>query len=137
MIHGSSESLHTLKVTLEYGQDFSFIKHFLEFLGGSRDNSSFSRNAISVYKLYFESPLGILELLFRVKVTSTRTLSGTEHNSKKSTLSLLKIILFNWPKYFDTLKIWQNLPIVFQTLKVFVLSALTFKLMTSKFLVSP
>ena len=80
MIHGSSESLHTLKVTLEYGQNFSFIKHFLEFLGGSRDNSSFSRNAISVYKLYFESPLGILELLFRVKVTSTRTLSGTEHN---------------------------------------------------------
>ena len=60
-----------IKVILEYGRNFSFIKHFVEFLGGSRDNSSFSGNAISVHKLYFESPLSLLELLFRVQVTST------------------------------------------------------------------
>ena len=48
--------------------NFSFIKHFIEFLGGSRDNSSFSRTAMSVHKLYFESPLSLLlELLFRVQ----------------------------------------------------------------------
>ena len=36
---------------------------------------------------------------------------------------------------FDILKIWQNLPIVFQTLKVFM--SLTFKFMTTEFLVFP
>ena len=60
-----------IKVTLEYGRNFGFIKHFVEFLGGSRDNSSFSRNAVSVPKLYFESHLTLLELLFRVQVTCT------------------------------------------------------------------
>ena len=60
-----------IKVILEYGRNFSFIKHFVKFLGGSRDNSSFSRNAISVNKLYFENPLSLLELLFGVQVTST------------------------------------------------------------------
>ena len=60
-----------MKVILEYGRNFSFIKHLVKFLGGSRDNSSFSRNAISGHKLYFESPLSLLELLFRVQVTST------------------------------------------------------------------
>ena len=60
-----------IKVILEYGRNFSFINHFVEFLGGSRDNSSFSRNAISVHKLYFESLFSLLELLFRVQVTST------------------------------------------------------------------
>ena len=59
-----------IKEVLEYGRNFNFINHFVEFLRGSRDNSSFSRNAISVHKLYFESPLSLLELLFRVKVTS-------------------------------------------------------------------
>ena len=40
-----------IKVILEYGRNFSFIKYFVEFLGGgeSRDNSSFSRNANSVH----------------------------------------------------------------------------------------
>ena len=38
---------------------------------------------------------------------------------------------------FDILKTWQNLPIVFQTLKVFMSSALTFTFMTSEFLVFP
>ena len=33
---------------------------------------------------------------------------------------------------FDILKIWQNLLIVFQTLKVFMSSALTFKFMTTE-----
>ena len=39
---------------LEYGRNFSFITHFVGFLGGggggggSRDNSSFTKNAISV-----------------------------------------------------------------------------------------
>ena len=60
-----------MKVILEYGRNFSFIKHFVEFLRGSRDNSSFSRNAISVHKLYFENPFSLLELLFRAPVTST------------------------------------------------------------------
>ena len=60
-----------VKVIPEYGRNFGFIKHFVEFLGGSRDKSSFSRNAISVPKLYFESHLSLLELLFRVQVTST------------------------------------------------------------------
>ena len=91
-----------IKVVLEYGRNFSFIKHFVEFLGGSRDNNSFSRNAISVHKLYFESHLSLLELLFRVQITSTRTLLGAEHNIKKATLSLLEIILFYWPKYLTS-----------------------------------
>ena len=56
-----------IKAILEYGRNFSFI----EFLGGSRDNSSFSRNGINAHKLYFESPLSLLQLLFRVQVTST------------------------------------------------------------------
>ena len=60
-----------IKVILEHGRKFSFIRHFVELLGGSRDNSSFSRKTISVHKLYFESPLSLLELLFRVQVTST------------------------------------------------------------------
>ena len=38
---------------------------------------------------------------------------------------------------FDILKIWQNLPIVFQTLKVFMSSALTFEFMTTESLVFP
>ena len=45
MIQGSSESSYVnqlkKKVIPEYGQNFSFIKQFVEFLGGSRDNSSF------------------------------------------------------------------------------------------------
>ena len=45
-----------IKVILEYGRNFSFIMHFLEFIGGSRDNSNFSRNANSVHNLYFERP---------------------------------------------------------------------------------
>ena len=45
-----------IKVILEHGRNFSFIKHFVKVLGRSRDDSSFSRNAISVHKLYFESP---------------------------------------------------------------------------------
>ena len=69
-----------IKVIPEHGRNFSFIKHFAELLEGSRDNSSFSRNAISVHKLYFEIPLSLLELLFRVLITSTSTLLGTEHN---------------------------------------------------------
>ena len=60
-----------IKVILEYGRSFSFIKHFRLIFLGSRNNSSFSRNAISVHKLYFESTLSLLELLFRVQVTST------------------------------------------------------------------
>ena len=36
-----------IKLILEYGRNFSFLKHFVEFVGGSRDNGSFSRNAIS------------------------------------------------------------------------------------------
>ena len=68
-----------IKVILEYGRNFSFIKHFVEFFfffgggggGRSRDNSSFSRNAVSVPKLYSESHLSLLELLFRVQVTFT------------------------------------------------------------------
>ena len=68
-----------VKVILEYGRNFSFIRHLVEFLGGSRDNSSFLRNAISVHKPYFEKPLSLLELLFRVQVTTMWTLSGTEH----------------------------------------------------------
>ena len=59
------------KVILECRRNFSFIKHFVEFLGESRNNSSFSRNVISVHKLYFENLLSLLELLFRVQVTST------------------------------------------------------------------
>ena len=90
-----------IKAILEYGQNFSFIRHFVEFLL-SRDNSSFSRNTINVHKLYFESPLSLLELLFRVQVTSTSTLLGTEHSLKKSTLSPLEIILFYWPKYLTS-----------------------------------
>ena len=38
---------------------------------------------------------------------------------------------------FDILKIRQNLPIVFQTLKVFMSSALMFKFMTTEFLIFP
>ena len=48
-----------IKVILEYSRNFGFIKHFIEFLAGrgeGRDNSSFSRNAVNVHKLYFESP---------------------------------------------------------------------------------
>ena len=60
-----------VKVILEHGQNFIFIRHFVEFLGGSRDNSSFSRNAISSHKLHFESPLSLLKLLLRVQITST------------------------------------------------------------------
>ena len=87
MIQGSSESLHTLnqlkiKVIPEHGRNFSFIKHFAELLEGSRDNSSFTRNAISAHKLYFEIPLSLLELLFRVQIISTSTLLGTEQNLK-------------------------------------------------------
>ena len=60
-----------IKVILEYVRNFSFIKHFVEFLGGLRYNISFSRNAISVSKLYFESHLSFLQLLFKVQITST------------------------------------------------------------------
>ena len=60
-----------IKVIPEYSRNFSFIKYFTEFLGGSKDNNSFSRNTINVHKLYFESPLSLLELLFKVQVTST------------------------------------------------------------------
>ena len=38
---------------------------------------------------------------------------------------------------FDILKIWRNLLIVFQTLQVFMSSALTFKFMTAEFLAFP
>ena len=65
-----SSYFNQLKIN-EYGRNFGFIKHVVEFLGGSRDHSSFSRNAISVPKLYFESHLSLLELLFRIQVTST------------------------------------------------------------------
>ena len=62
-----------IKVILEYGPNFSFIKHFIEFFfflggGGGRDNSSFSRNAFNAYKLYFESPVSLLELLSEIKL---------------------------------------------------------------------
>ena len=60
-----------IKVLLECVRNISFIKYFIELLGGSRDNSSFSRNAVSVHKLYFEIPLSLLELLFRVQFNST------------------------------------------------------------------
>ena len=103
-----------IKVTLEYGRNFSFIKHFVEFLGESRNNSGFSRNTISVHKLYFESPLSLLELLFRVQVTSTQTLLGTEHSFKKSTLSLLEIIIFCCPKYLTSWKFDKTCPLYFK-----------------------
>ena len=59
-----------MKVILEYGRNFSFIKHFVEFLGGSKDNSmrSFSRNAVSVHKLYFENPLSPLTCFSKFKL---------------------------------------------------------------------
>ena len=103
-----------IKVILEDGRNFSFIKHFVEFLGGSRENSSFSRNAVSVPKLYFESHLRLLELLFRVQLTFTWTLLGTEHNIKKSRLSLLKIILFYWPKYLTSWKFDKTCQLYFK-----------------------
>ena len=103
-----------IKVIPEYSRNFSFIKHFVEFLGESRDNSSFPRNVISVPKLYFESHLSLLGLLFRVQVTSTRTLLDTEHNLKKSTLSLLEIILFYWPKYLTSWKSDKTFPLYFR-----------------------
>ena len=60
-----------IKVILEYGRNFGFIKHFVEFLGGVERQRCFSRNAISVPKLYFEATSALLELLVRVQVTST------------------------------------------------------------------
>ena len=59
-----SSYFNQLKVILEYGRNFSFIKHFIEFLGRSRVNSSFSRNEISVHKLYIESPPQPLRIVF-------------------------------------------------------------------------
>ena len=55
-----------IKVIPEYGRNFSFIRHFVELLGGREITVVFSRNVISVHKLYFESLLSLLELLFRV-----------------------------------------------------------------------
>ena len=126
-----------MKVILEHGRNCSFRKHFVEFLGGSRDNNSFSRNAISAHKLYFESPLRLLELLLRVQITSTWTLLETEHNRKKFNTLTFENNTFLLAKIFDILKIWQNLLIAFQTLKVFMSSALTFKSMTNELLVIP
>ena len=128
-----------IKVILEHGWNFSFTKHFVEFLGGggSRDNSSLSWNAISVHKLDFASPFRLLELLLRVQVTSTWTLLGTEHNFKKINTLTFGNNTFLLAQIFEILKIWQNLLIAFQTLKVFMSSALTFKFMTTELLVIP
>ena len=62
-----------MKVILEYCRNFSSIMRSVKFLLGSRDNSGFTRNEISLHKLYFESSFSILELIFRVQVTSTWT----------------------------------------------------------------
>ena len=64
-------------VIIEYGR--SFKKHFVDFffLGGggggwgSRNNITFSRTAISAHELYFEGPLSLLELLFRLSFQSS------------------------------------------------------------------
>ena len=65
-----------IKVILEYCRNFSSIKRFAESFffwggGGAKDNSSFSRNEISLHKPYFGKPLSLIELIFRVQVTST------------------------------------------------------------------
>ena len=72
-----------IKVILEYGRNFSFIRHFVEFLGG-RETTIVFQNMQSVSTSYIlKSSLSVLELLFRVQVTSTWTLLRTEHNYKK------------------------------------------------------
>ena len=90
----------------------------------------------SVPKLYFESHLSLLELLFRVQVTFTWTLLETEQNIKINTFTF-ENNTFLLAQISDILKIWQNLRIVFQSLKVFMSSALTFKFMTTEILVFP
>ena len=62
---------------------------------------------------------------------------GTEHNIKKINTFTFGNNTFLLAQIFDILKIWQNLPIVFQTLKVFMSLALTFKFMTTEILVFP
>ena len=62
---------------------------------------------------------------------------GTEHNIKKINTFTFGNNTFLLAQIFDILKIWQNLPIVFQTLKVFMSSALTFKFMNTEILVFP
>ena len=121
----------------EYGRNFSFIKHFVEFLwggGGSRDSSSFSRNAVSVPKLYFESHLSLIELLFSSSYFHMNLVRNWTQYKKINTFTF-ENNNFLLAQIFDVLKIWQNLPIVFQTLKVFMSSALTFKFMTTEILV--
>ena len=119
---------------LEYGRNFSF---FIEFLGGSRDNSSFSRNAISVHKLYFESTLSLLELLFQSSSYFYMNLIRNWPQWKKINTFTFGNNTFLLAQIFDMMKIWQNLPIVFQTLKVFMSLALTFKFTTTESLVFP
>ena len=45
-----------IKMILEYGRNFSFIKHFAEFLGGSRDNSSFQEMQIMSTNYILKAP---------------------------------------------------------------------------------
>ena len=96
-----SSYFNQLKVILEHGRNFSFMKHFAELLGKSRDNSSFSRNTISVYKLYFESPLSLLELLSKFKLLLHEPCQEL-NTIKKFNIFTLEIILFYWPKYLTS-----------------------------------
>ena len=74
--------------------------------------------------------------LLRAQITFTWTLLGTEHNYKKNTATFGNNS-FLLAQIFDILKIWQNLLIAFQTLKVLMSSALTFRFMTTELLIIP
>ena len=93
-----------IKVILEHGRNFSFIKHFVEFLGGQETTVVFSINAISVHKLYFESPLSLLELLFRVQILLHEPCQGLNTIKKINTFTFGNDT-FLLAQIFDILKI--------------------------------
>ena len=60
-----------IKVILEYGRNFGFIKHFVEFLGGSRDKGVFQEMQSVSPSYILKATSALLELFVRVQVTST------------------------------------------------------------------
>ena len=58
-----------IKVILEYGRNFSSIRHFVEFLGG-RETTVVFQEMQSVSTGYILKALSVLELFLRPQVTS-------------------------------------------------------------------
>ena len=125
-----------IKVILEYGRNFSFIRHFVEFLGG-RETTVVFQEMQSVSTSYILKPPQSLRIVFQNSSYFCMNLVRNWTQLRKINTFTFGNNAFLLVQIINILKIWQNLSIVSEFLKVFMSSSLMFKFMSTELFFLP